>query len=142
MAAHVLGMLALRDRAGLGPATSEELAASVNTNPVVVRRIVGDLRRAGLVQTRRGAGGGTSLARPAAQITLRQAYEAVEEGSRLLPCAPGTAQTRCDLGAKAHAVLRDVMADAEEALRSRLAQTSVATLADRIAASSACCAAG
>ena len=142
MAAHVLGMLALREREGLGPATSEELAASVNTNPVVVRRLVGELRRAGLVRTRRGAGGGTSLARPAAQISLRQVYDAVEEIGHLLPCAPGTARTRCDLGARAHAVLRDVMADAEEALRARLAETTVAMLADRIADSSACCAAG
>ncbi|RME28777.1 MAG: Rrf2 family transcriptional regulator [Deltaproteobacteria bacterium] len=142
MAAHVLGMLALRERAGAGPATSEVLAASVNTNPVVVRRIIGELRRAGLVRTRRGVGGGAVLARAPDAITLRQVYEAVAEPSPLLPCAPGTPKTRCDLGARAHEVLGEVVADAEEALRVRLARTTVADLADRIEAGSPCRGAG
>jgi DNA-binding IscR family transcriptional regulator len=38
--------------------TSDQVAASMNTNPVIIRRSLGDLRRAGLVQVRRGAGAG------------------------------------------------------------------------------------
>jgi Rrf2 family protein len=58
---------------------SEDLACSVNTNPAVVRRILGLLADAGLTQAQMGQGGGTVLARPAGQITLLDIYRAVEE---------------------------------------------------------------
>lgn len=133
MSAHVLGLLAWHQQQGSAPVTSEELARSVNTNPVVIRRVLGELRRAGLVETRRGAGGGTVLARPAEQITLRDAYEAVAEDARLLKCAPGTADTACGLGLHLHAWLIEVFGDAEEALKARLDQTSVADMAAEVA---------
>ncbi|HTJ85257.1 MAG TPA: Rrf2 family transcriptional regulator, partial [Polyangiaceae bacterium] len=78
LAVHILGMLAWVERERGVSATSEELAKSINTNPVVVRRVLGDLRRAGLVDTKRGVGGGVTLAKTASQITLRNAYEAIE----------------------------------------------------------------
>ena len=67
--------------------TSEYIAGSVNTNPVVIRRIVGMLKKGGLVVSTEGAGGGTELARLAGKITLAEVYRAVEpegEVERLL----------------------------------------------------------
>src|SRR2546422_10395335 len=62
--------------------SSQELAASVRTNPVVVRRIIRALARAGVVATKEGKGGGARLARSPRRIALLQIYRAVEdEGS-------------------------------------------------------------
>ena len=80
VAVHILTLL----ETGRGePLTSEYMAGSVNTNPSVVRRILTLLARAGLTRARMGAGGGTVLARPAGEITLRDVYRAVECEERL-----------------------------------------------------------
>lgn len=78
VAIHVLCLLAAqRPR----PLTSEFIAASVNTNPVVIRRILGVLRRAGLVKSEPGVGGGWELlARPEA-ITLGALYQIIRPGT-------------------------------------------------------------
>jgi len=78
---HILGYLtACPGR----PLTSVELARTYGTSPVLLRRVLAKLQRAGLVETRRGAGGGCTLARDAATINLRQAYEAITETSAIL----------------------------------------------------------
>ena len=58
--------------------TSTSLAARMDTNPVVLRRIIADLSKAGLVTTRRGAGGGVSLANNPEDITLGQVADVIE----------------------------------------------------------------
>jgi Rrf2 family protein len=80
IAAHALAWIGHYQRLGHEVATSEQIASSANTNPVVIRRLLGDLRRAGLVESRRGAGAGWSLARELESITLLEVYEAVETG--------------------------------------------------------------
>lgn len=57
--------------------TSEFIASSVNANPVVIRRLLQQLKKAGIVQVVRGTGG-TDLARPIKEITLLDVYNAVE----------------------------------------------------------------
>lgn len=58
--------------------TSTSLAKRLDTNPVVLRRMIADLSRAGLVETRRGAGGGVALAEDPASITLGQIADVIE----------------------------------------------------------------
>ena len=58
---------------------SEDIARSVNTNPTVVRRILGALAEAGLTYSQMGQGGGALLARPAEAISLLDVYRAVED---------------------------------------------------------------
>jgi len=58
--------------------TSSSLAARMDTNPVVLRRIMADLSKAGLVTTRRGAGGGVSLASDPESVTLGQVADVIE----------------------------------------------------------------
>lgn len=63
--------------------TSDFLASSVNVNPVVVRRLLQQLKKAGIVNVTRGSGG-TALTKDAGAITLLDVYnavECVEEGS-------------------------------------------------------------
>lgn len=70
---HVLLHMAEGD----SPATSEALAAAMQTNPVVLRRLMGGLREAGLVASAKGHGGGWVLSCPLDRITLRDVHEAL-----------------------------------------------------------------
>src|SRR5260370_859141 len=87
MAVHVLAVLAYKDGDRV---TSELLAYSVNTNPVVIRRLLLALQQARLVETRKGAGFGSRLSRSAARINLGEVFRAVEqdEAFRLPPKNP------------------------------------------------------
>ena len=75
LAVHVLTWIAF-DRRGTADevGTSQRIAASGNTNPVVIRRCLGELRQAGLVESNRTHG--WALSRHASQISLHDAYRA------------------------------------------------------------------
>ncbi|MDM7920799.1 MAG: Rrf2 family transcriptional regulator, partial [Pyrinomonadaceae bacterium] len=74
MAVHILTMLA-KDRDAF--MKSDRLASSVNTNAVVIRRVLGQLGHAGLVVSQTGAAGGTRLAKSPSEIDLSSVYKAV-----------------------------------------------------------------
>lgn len=134
VAAHILLLLA--SEAGRGT-TSLHIAGSVNTNPVVVRRITGQLARAGLVRVRRGPGG-AELSRPASEITLQDVWRAVnsERTSRLLPLH-ARPNPECPVGRRVHAVLGPAFAVAERALGDALSATTLDRLVSDLAAGSA-----
>lgn len=134
MATHILGMLAYGEREGMATVTSERMAESIDTNPVVVRRIVGALHRAGLVETRRGPGGGVALARNPREITLREAYEAVAEDGELLGGYPSGPNPDCPLAPLVSDYLKGVHAQAEEALKARLGGITLDAMADDLVA--------
>jgi Rrf2 family transcriptional regulator, repressor of oqxAB len=94
MAAHALAVLA-QSRDGY---PSAYVASSVNTHAVFLRRILGDLVAAGLVEAREGRTGGYRLARPAERITLADVYRAVEPGGPLAE-SPAEPNARCPVGA-------------------------------------------
>src|SRR5260370_39036828 len=77
IAVHALAWMALAQRQGQATLTSDQVAASVNTNPVIIRRSLGDLRRARLVRVRHGARAGGSLARAPEELNLLQEHDAV-----------------------------------------------------------------
>ncbi|MEM8960925.1 MAG: Rrf2 family transcriptional regulator [Acidobacteriota bacterium] len=120
VALHILGFLTAC--APNGAVTSETLARSYGTNPVVIRRTVSKLRKAGLVETQRGSGGGTSLARDPSTINLRQVYEAVAERSALLRRHPGTEGGVANI---LGSYINGIYDDAEEALFRRLEEVSI-----------------
>ena len=125
VAVHALAWLALAERRGQAPLTSEQVAASVNTNPVVVRRSLGDLRRAGLVQVRPGAGASWRLSRPAAGITLLEVHDAVAP-EPLFALHHGVPNLDCPVGAGIRPALGEIYAGVDGAVRRELAATSVA----------------
>ena len=123
VAVHILALL----ESGHGePLTSEYMARSVNTNPAVVRRILSLLARAGLTHARMGAGGGTLLARPAEEITLRDVYRAVECGERLFALHNEKPNPKCFVGRNIQAVLERATGAAQSALEEQLGERTVA----------------
>jgi DNA-binding IscR family transcriptional regulator len=74
VAVHVLTLMAWSDDESL---KSEQMAVSVNTNPVVIRRMLCDLAEDKLVVSHTGSTGGSRLARKPAQISLLDVYRAV-----------------------------------------------------------------
>jgi len=125
IAVHALAWMALARRRGLAVLTSDQVAASVNTNPVIIRRSLGDLRRAGLVQVRHGAGAGWSLARAPGEITLLEVYDAVAQES-LFAMHRTEPNLECPVGRGIRPALGHVYGEIEQALRRELARTSVA----------------
>ncbi len=125
IAAHALAWMGLNERMGGEVATSEQIANSVNTHPVVIRRLLGRLREAGLVESRRGAGAGWQLRRAPETISLAEVYQAVEDGP-LFALHAATPNQKCPVGHGIRAALTPVYEDAEAALRAQLTRTSVA----------------
>ena len=75
-AAHIVSFVRYASHGGV-LVTSDEIAGVLNTNPVVIRRLLAQLRRAGLVISIRGKAGGYQLQRPATEISLLDAFLAV-----------------------------------------------------------------
>ncbi len=122
IAVHTLTLLA---RYAEYPVKSDFLAHSVNTNPVVIRRLLCTLAQAGLVASQTGAAGGSWLARPASQITLSEVYRAVESGNGLaLPRRKANAE--CPVGRHIEDVLTDIIQETERAAERVLAQVTIA----------------
>lgn len=125
VALHILAHLA---EAGDRPTTSETLAAHCRTHPVVVRRSLAGLREAGIVASAKGHGGGWTVARPAARITLGEVYAALGERGDLAP-APGSAPDGCLVEAAVGDALDGFYAEAEALLLRRLDAITLADLA-------------
>ncbi|MBK1662117.1 Rrf2 family transcriptional regulator [Paracraurococcus ruber] len=126
VATHILLLIA-SDSAG--DSTSARLAWSIGTNPVVVRRIAGQLSRAGLISVQRGPGG-ASLARPATQITLRDIWRAIHPEKEKLIGVHRKTNAECPVGRQVPDLLRRRYDRAEQAM---IAELGSSTLADLVA---------
>lgn len=132
VAAHILGMLAFLEREQR-PITSDELATSIGTHPVVVRRVLAQLQAAGLVESRRGVGGGTVLARDPRLISLRDAYQAVhDDGFSVLERHGRHVNHACNVGPVIAEYLDGVYREAEEELLGRLGRVSIDEMSRQI----------
>jgi Rrf2 family protein len=130
MAVHVLAVLAYKQG---DPVTSTILAGSVNTNPVIIRRLLLSLQRARLIETRKGAGSGSRLSRSPGRINLAEVYRAVEEAEPF--AAPSRKpNARCPVGNCIRETLRGIFASAEDALQKDLEKTTLAGLLARMKA--------
>lgn len=110
-----------------GPTTSDAMARAMATNPVVVRRILAGLRESGFVRSEKGHGGGWTIARPLASITLRDVYEALG-APELLAMGHRTEAPGCLVEQAVNAALDDAFRDAEARLLERFAAVTLAQL--------------
>lgn len=108
--------------------TSDFLAGSINTNPVIIRKILSQLKNAGLITVARGTGG-IEPTRPLADITFYDVYRAIEpvENGDLFHFheAPNP---ECPVGRNIHALLDDKLKNIQNAMEDKMKEYSIADL--------------
>lgn len=125
---HILAYLAFRKDVAV---PSAEIASSVDTNPVVIRRLLAGLVKAGIVVAHKGASGGFTLASPATNISLLNIYRAVEPHpthgmSRFAP------NHRCPVGARIEQILGNVFTKAQAAMEAELGRVTLADVEQQL----------
>lgn len=120
---HVLLHMAETDR----PVTSDAMARAMQTNPVVIRRILSGLREAGFVRSEKGHGGGWTLARDLSTITLRDIYDALGAPD-LFAMGNRTEAPGCLVEQAVNAALDDAFREAQALLLQRLGAVTLARL--------------
>ena len=103
--------------------TSAEIAEHSGTNPVVVRRVLGRLREAGLLTSEKGHAGGWKLARPPQDVTLADVYLALDES--LIATKNEERIPSCSIEYALHKRVAGVMEDIEQSLIERLGETTL-----------------
>ncbi len=105
--------------------TSDFLADSVNVNPVVIRRLLQQLKKAGIVRVIRGSGG-TDIERPLNEITLLDVYNAVEcvEGGELFHFHENPNQS-CPVGKNIHTILDVKLQKIQDAMEKEMKSITI-----------------
>lgn len=111
-----------------GPMTSEAIAAMLGTNPVVVRRTMAGLRKAGYVRSDKGHGGGWAIAADLGTVSLLDIHRAVG-GPRIFAIGNDRPHPDCAVEKVVNAAIEEALAEAEALLIARLGRISLAELA-------------
>ncbi|MCI2062697.1 MAG: Rrf2 family transcriptional regulator [Eubacteriaceae bacterium] len=108
--------------------TSDFLAESVNVNPVVIRRLLQQLKAAGLVNVKRGSGG-AEIARPLEEITMLDVYRAVDsvDGEGLFHFHENP-NPNCPVGRNIHNVLDGRLNKIQDAMEEEMKKTTIADI--------------
>ena len=121
-AVHVMAVLGLeKDHC----CPSSQLAETVNTNPVVIRRILIELQEAGLISTLRGPHGGSVLRRKPERVTLREIRGAVEK-NRVFGSHPNKPSRKCPVGKNINKVMERIADRAGRAIERELDKITLA----------------
>lgn len=106
--------------------TSADIADHAGTNPVVVRRVLGKLREAGLLTSEKGHAGGWRLARKPQDISLADVYLALDE--RLVASNESSEATACSVEHALHKRVSVVLEEVELSLIRKLGETSISEM--------------
>ena len=108
--------------------TSDFLASSIQVNPVIIRKLLGQLREAELITVQRGSGG-ASLARPAEEITLLDVFNAVEsiEAGKLFHFHENP-NPQCPVGRSIHPVLDGRLDQIQKAMEREMQSITLADI--------------
>ncbi|MBC2342511.1 Rrf2 family transcriptional regulator [Listeria welshimeri] len=120
VAVHILTLIDMNKERSI---TSDTIAASVNTNPVVIRRIMSKLKKAGLIQSSPGISG-TYLLKNATEITLYDIYQAVEVTDNLFDIHKNP-NPNCEVGANIQETLDTVFIHAQQKMEADLKRTTL-----------------
>ena len=110
--------------------TSDFLASSINVNPVIIRRILSQLREADIIEVKRGTGG-AMIARPLTDITFLDIYYAVEciEENTLFHFHENP-NPNCPVGKNIHNILDNKLVRVQEAMERELKAITMADVMD------------
>jgi len=128
--AIALHILTLLDKANGELLSSEYLAGSININPVLVRKELGNLRNHHFVTSKEGKNGGSSLAKSANEITLGEVYESVRQIS-LLGNQKNTPNPKCPVGKDINMHLNNLYNDTEKVLIDQLSKQTLAAFSNQ-----------
>ena len=105
--------------------TSDFLSASINVNPVLIRKILSSLKKSGLINVLRGTGG-TTIAKPLDQITLLDIFQSVEclEDGKLFHFHENP-NANCPVGKNIHSILDDKLLRVQKAMENELASITL-----------------
>ena len=108
--------------------TSDFLASSINTNPVIIRRILGQLKSAGLIEVARGTGGITPT-RPLSEITFYDVYKAVDpiEDGKLFHFHENP-NPECPVGRNIHKLLNEKLDAIQQAMEEEMRKYTIEDL--------------
>lgn len=126
VAVHVMSLLAHYGKNG--PVCSAIIAKSVDTNPVVIRRLMSQLESKTLVASTSGRAGGFVLGRPADEITLSQIYQAVED-EQVFRVHRSSENPHCDMARQIFKALMPKLAEASQAMTAALSHTKLSEIA-------------
>lgn len=124
IATHMLILIALEGHKQ--KVTSDLLAGSVGVNPVIIRKTLSQLKKAGLISVTRGTGG-ASIVKDLSAMTLLDVYQAVESlgKSGELFSFHEHPNPDCPIGNGIHTVLDQKLIEVQQAMETKLAQTSL-----------------
>ena len=125
----LLALLELAQRKDAQPLQSKDIAARGGIPKPFLDQLLLDLRRAGLVRSVRGPGGGYVLSRQPEEITVRDAVAAVEGGALTTQCGLRGDGTACRRSAAC--ALSEVWKQVDDSTHAILGSISVAHLAER-----------
>lgn len=125
---HILAVIVIYK--GKIPLTSDNIAGSVRTSPVVVRRLMGKLRKAGLLKTVHGSAD-PKLAKSPQEISLYDVFLAVEDNQHLFTIDKKT-DPECIVGGNIQPTLKEFYQQAEIAAEAKLASFSLQDVLDTI----------
>ena len=110
--------------------TSDFLASSVNVNPVVIRRLLQQLKKAGIINVKRGSGG-AYIEKPLDEITLLDIYNAVEciDNGNLFHFHENPNQ-KCPVGRNIHTVLDNRLDKVQQAMEREMSSVTLQDIAD------------
>jgi Rrf2 family protein len=134
MAVHVLAVLAYQEGDRV---TSAALAGSINTNPVIVRRLLLSLQKARQVDTCKGAGSGSRLSRSPGRINMEEIYRSVEN-SESFATPSRKPRADCPVGSCIIDALDKIFSSAQSAMERDLAKTTLADVIETLKARGDC----
>src|ERR1700720_3562207 len=123
-ALQIMLSLALADRNSVSPLSSPELEKIPAANPGFVRKLLVPLVQSKLLRSQMGKTGGVRLARPAAEITLRDIYGAVVADTKIWAPRTGIPR-RCLVSSNVQGYFEELINDAREAILSLLGQRTL-----------------
>lgn len=123
-ALQIMLSLALAEQQSVPHLSSSQLAESLGANPSFVRKLLVPLVHSKLLRSQMGKAGGVHLARPAAEITLRDIYRAVVAHTKIWAPRTGIPH-RCLVSSNVQGYFEELIDYAQEAILSMLGQRTL-----------------